>query len=322
MISQNGTDYAQNYDVIVKWLAAALRGETLEVLGIQTGRIEEVFGFEPVDIAVKAERVDVMVRDDRGAVYHIEEQRNLQQADLYRFAAYYFAGAQQWGANLTDLILASGEVYGGAKSLTLPCGSYTPVVIDFSARDGRTRLAEIRAAVQAGSFDRWLELAFLPLYGREQKRQRREFAEQVLHFAGELYRGGKISARLVAATLIMSNKLLTKEQLRTIWEEINMLDILEIAKEEGMKEGMEKGLQEGKTLGLQEGKMLGRQEGGMETTRTLLLEALIERFNVISARIAEQIRTLQNPDVLKGLFRQALKCHSLQEFEATLQQII
>lgn len=35
MNSQNGTDYAQNYDVIVKWLAAVLRGETLDVLGVK-----------------------------------------------------------------------------------------------------------------------------------------------------------------------------------------------------------------------------------------------------------------------------------------------
>lgn len=76
---------------MVKWLAAALRGETLEVLGIKTGRIEEVFGFEPVEIAVKVGRVDVMARDDTGTLYHIEEQRNLRKADLYRFASYHFA---------------------------------------------------------------------------------------------------------------------------------------------------------------------------------------------------------------------------------------
>lgn len=152
MKSQNGTDYAQNYDVIVKWLAEALRGETLDVLGVKTGRIEEVFGSEPVDIAVKAGRVDVLVRDDTGAIYHIEEQRNLKKADLYRFAAYYFLGAKQWDKKLKDIILASGDVYAGKKVLTLPHGRYAPLVIDFSARDGRRRLAEIREAVRKEEF--------------------------------------------------------------------------------------------------------------------------------------------------------------------------
>ncbi len=43
---KNGADYAQNYDIIVKWMATALKGETLEVLGLKTGRIEELFGFD------------------------------------------------------------------------------------------------------------------------------------------------------------------------------------------------------------------------------------------------------------------------------------
>ena len=77
-----------------------------------------------------------------------------------------------------------------------------------------------------------------------------------------------------------------------------MLDIFEIAKEEGIKEGK------------------------VETTRDMLLEALIERFSIVSAQVSEQIRALQNQDVLKGLFHQALRCQSLQEFEAALKQVV
>ncbi len=40
MTAQNGMTYPQNYDVIIKWLADALRGEPLEILGIESGRIE------------------------------------------------------------------------------------------------------------------------------------------------------------------------------------------------------------------------------------------------------------------------------------------
>ena len=85
-----------------------------------------------------------------------------------------------------------------------------------------------------------------------------------------------------------------------------MLDIFEIAKEEGIKEGIEK----------------GRNLERMENTRNMLLEALIERFSIVSAQIAEQIRALQNQDVLKGLFHQALRCQNLQEFEAALKQVV
>ncbi len=58
--NSNGTDYAHNYDLIVKWFANVLRGETLEVIGVKTGRIEEVFGFEPAEIRVMCIRKDYL----------------------------------------------------------------------------------------------------------------------------------------------------------------------------------------------------------------------------------------------------------------------
>ena len=308
MKDKSGTGYSQNYDLVVKWLSDALRGETLDVIGVKTGRIREVFGFEPSDIAVRAGRVDVMARDDTGAVYHIEEQRDLSETDMYRFAAYHFLAAERWGQNLTDIILASGEVYAGDKAIATKSGTYSPIVIDFSKRDGRKRLAEIREAVNSGySGDvNPLELVFLPLCGKETGIARSEMAEQVLRFESELYHAGKISSRLVAATLILSNKFIDRDRLRALWEEIKMLDILEIAREEGIKEG--------KFLGVQEGKLLSARE--------MLTDALIERFGAVPIRILERIRTVQDVEALKVLHRQVLKCQNIGEFETVMQQVL
>jgi len=153
MKSRNGTDYSQNYDLITKWLSAAFRGETLEVLGLKTGRIEDVFGFEPTDISVRAGRVDVMFRDDAGELYHFEEQRNPRRADLYRTAAYHFHAAHQWGPKITDIILVSGDVQIGDGEIRTESGRYFPTIVDLSARDGWKRLAEIREAVRNEEFD-------------------------------------------------------------------------------------------------------------------------------------------------------------------------
>ncbi|MCP4396483.1 MAG: hypothetical protein GY801_04095 [bacterium] len=313
MQSQNGKEYAQNYDVVVKWLANVLRGETLEILGVPSGRIEEVFGFEPVDIAVKAGRVDVMARDETGAIYHLEEQRNLTLADLYRFASYHFQAARQWGKQVTDVILASGEVYGGETVISTCSGRYAPIIVDFTQKNGPKRLAEIRAAVDAGTFTNWLELVFLPLYGEERGEARSRFAEEVLRFASKLFHAEKVSVRLLAATLILSNKLIDKEVLLQIWEEVKMLDILEIAREKGIEEG----LQKGKTLGLQEGKALV-----INAMQEMVIETLIERFGPIPAVLSESIREIRNQDTLKGLFHHSLKCSNLQDFETSLQQVL
>ncbi|MDM8536696.1 hypothetical protein QUF70_08085 [Desulfobacterales bacterium HSG17] len=312
MTIKSGWDYAHNYDLIVKWMAEALRGETLEVLGIKSGRIEEVFGFEPVEISVKAGRVDVVVKDDTGDVYHIEEQRNLRKADMYRFASYHFQLAKQW-PDVKDIILASGKVYKGKKSIKTGSGKYKPIIIDFTKRDARKRLGEIREAINAGIFDNWLELVFLPLYGKETGKERSLMAEEILRYENELYRKDKIPVRLLVAALIISNKMIDKDRLNELWEDIKMLDILELAQEKGEAIGIQKG----EAIGIQKGKTLGI----LEERREIVMDILIERFNLVSSRISERIRSLQNPDILKAMFHNARKCNNLKEFEDLLEQV-
>ena len=302
MESKNGSQYAQNYDVIVKWLADALRGQTLEAIGVKTGRIEEVFNFEPVDIAVRAGRVDVMLRDEHGNLFHLEEQRNLLLSDLYRFAAYHFLGAKQWGANITDIVLASGDVYFGGKVVTTRSGKYEPIVIDFSQRDGRKRLAEIRRMVEEGDFDNWLELVFLPLFGKETGAARAEMVERVIRFETELFHAKRLSSKILAATLIMSNKLIDKERIKELWEEIKMLDVLEVAREKGMEEG--------KTL------------GAVENSHKLLLSAISEKFGFMLPRIADQIRKIENQDTLHDLHCQVFRRADMAAFEDVLRQVV
>jgi hypothetical protein len=69
---KNGFDSVQNYDVIVKWISEALRGYTLDVIGVKSAPIEEVFGFEPAEITVTSGRLDIMLRDEAGVLFHME----------------------------------------------------------------------------------------------------------------------------------------------------------------------------------------------------------------------------------------------------------
>jgi hypothetical protein len=140
-----------------------------------------------------------------------------------------------------------------------------------------------------------------------------------------------------------------KDRIHELWEEIKMLDVLEVAREKGLEEGKVLGVQEGKLLGVQEGKVLGVQEGkalgvqegkalgvqegkalgvqegkgiGMlEATRNLLLDALIEKFGVMPSRISRKIRAMENQDALEALFRQVFRCAELAEFEAILERV-
>ena len=122
---------------------------------------------------------------------------------------------------------------------------------------------------------------------------------------------------ILAATLIMSNKLIDKKRIEELWEEIKMLDVLDVAREKGMAEGKTIGIKEGKTLGIEEGK----EEGKLEATRKLLLNLLLEKYNGMPARVSNRIKQIQDPDILEFLFHQAFRCEDMEAFQAVLSRL-
>ena len=117
--------------------------------------------------------------------------------------------------------------------------------------------------------------------------------------------------------MILANKMIDKKRLMKMWEEIKMLDIIEIAMEKGIEEGKTLGIQEGKTLGIQEGKTLGT----VSATREMLLDFLLEKFGIVSTAIQEEIAGIDSLFSLKSLFRQTFKCADIEAFEGALRRL-
>jgi hypothetical protein len=262
-----------------------------------------------------------LLPDDAGCFYHIEEQRNLCRADMYRFASQHFNAAEQWNDSLTDIVLASGRPYTGPKEIVTRNGSYKPRIIDFTERDGPQRLREIKDEFRAGRSPDPMELVFLPLYGNVNSKASQKFVEQVIRFEIDLHQAGRFPDTLLAATLIMSNKIITKDQINAIWEEIKMLDIIEVAMEKGRDEGWNEGLEKGRDEGLEKGRDEGLIKGRMAGFQDMLMDAIIERFNVLPLSISERIQNIRDAKVLQALFRQTFRCQDLKAFESVLNQV-
>ena len=170
---------------------------------------------------------------------------------------------------------------------------------------------------------------------------RARFVEEVIRFEVALFRANKISARLTAATLILSNKMMDKKRLKAMWEEIKMLDIVEIAREKGIEEGLDRGkslgiqegLDRGKSLGIQEGldrgKSLGIQEGldrgkrlgSVEIAREMLLDLLLEKFGIVPVEMQKDIGRIDSLFNLKSLFRQGCRCNDMKSFEGMVRGV-
>ncbi|MDM8550275.1 transposase [Desulfobacterales bacterium HSG2] len=293
---QDGMDYFHSYDLFVNWLSEAFRGQTLGVLGVSTGEIRRVCSYKPVEIAVSAGVVDVIFEETGGKAWHLEEQRSMTEKDLYRFASQHFSAAGEWRDDITDILLTSGVPYTGRREIRTPTGTYAPLIIDLTERDGPGRLAEIRESLDRGDSSVLLELVFLPLYGKDTDPEHSRFVREVLRFEIDLYKQDRMPVLLLAATLIMSNREIDKTTFQELWEEIKMLKIFEYAREMIM------------------------EEGRLENAREMLMAVLQESVGAVPGYLADEVMSVSRHDVLKDLVRQAVKCREIEEFEKMLKQ--
>jgi hypothetical protein len=286
-VPSDAMSYPTNYDVVTTWFASIFKEKTLDVLGIPTAPIKKVSSYKPVDIMISAGMVDIVMEDIHDNAYHIEEQRNMSEEDLCRFAVYHFSAARDWNYKIYDIILISGKSYTGKREINTPHGTYRPIFVDFTQKDGFQRLTEIKSAIDKGDTNSIIELIFLPLYG---KTNHKELAEKVLTYEVELCRANKMSELILAATLIMSNKILDNETLNKIWKEVKMIDIFAFAHEKGIKTGIKNSI-------------------------FTILESTIGK---IPENIADKVNTIAHESTLLDLLKIAPRCKGFGEFERAL----
>ncbi len=307
----DGLNYSHNYDLAATWLSEAFRGQTLGVLGIETGEIRRVTAFKPTEISVSAGVVDVIFEEVTGKAWHLEEQRNLTNSDLYRFASQHFSVAREWQDRVTDIILASGRNCTKKRKIRTESGIYAPTVIDLTKRDAPKRFKDIREALARGDLSALPELVFLPLYGMERGERQAGFVKELVRFEIGLYKQERLPAQLIAATLIMANRQISESDFQELWEEVKMLKILEFAHKKGREEGIVEGERRGEKR--------GERRGRIEAARELLIEAIEESLGIVPADIRDRVMTISRPDMLKSLLRQAVRCTTLEEFERMLE---
>ncbi len=104
-------------------------------------------------------------------------------------------------------------------------------------------------------------------------------------------------------------------------EEVRTMLNLDLSKSVAVRQMRQMERAKGRAEGLREGRVEGRTEGrieGLENAQEMVLEALDERFGRVPKPLFNQLRQIQQHDVLKTLFRQALRCQTLSQFQKVL----
>ena len=71
----------------------------------------------------------------------------------------------------------------------------------------------------------------------------------------------------------------------------------------------------GEERGISLGEKRGEQRGKLENSREMLLEAVSERFGMVSSDLVRRINSIESHETLKMLFKQTFRMESLDEFK-------
>jgi hypothetical protein len=84
---------------------------------------------------------------------------------------------------------------------------------------------------------------------------------------------------------------------------------------------IEQGIQQGIQQGMQQGIQQGIQQG-MQAAREGVIEILEERFSIVTKSVLRTLKEIDDPDVLKMLYKKALRVGSVQEFRDAMDVVL
>ncbi len=80
-----------------------------------------------------------------------------------------------------------------------------------------------------------------------------------------------------------------------------MLDVFELAREKGEKEGVEKGRR--------------------ESLQEVVIDTIFELFGNLPSDMIDKIKSISHLEILKGINRKALKCKDIEQFQEILNGV-
>ena len=129
-----------------------------------------------------------------------------------------------------------------------------------------------------------------------------------------------IQSKVIALTLLVSNKLVEPELLEKIWKEVAMLNIFKYAEEKGEKKGIEIGLVKGREQGLEKGREQGLLKGRIEEKRLLVERLLIKKIGMLPMDMREQIHQMDSA-VLDLLSYELLDFQTVEDLRQFLNKM-
>jgi hypothetical protein len=178
-------------------------------------------------------------------------------------------------------------------------------------------LERIHNEIVSGKTVNELELIFAPLM--ESRLSVKDLLFETIKLEKQI-NDENIKNKIIALTLVVSNKFVEPGVLENIWKEIKMLKILKFAedkgKEQGIVIGLEQGVEKGRIVGLEQ----GREQGRSEERRVLIEKQLVKKFGKIPSDLTDKIRSMDNA-LLDILSLEILDFQSIEDLNSFMKKM-
>ena len=212
----------------------------IDFLGVDLPRIDSFVETKFSEIETNNQGLDLNFRLEDGSLLHLEEEADISKNDLIRFASYDLKLYNRYRKPIRTVILCINGFKDSQASFNTGSLDYKTTVVDMSKRDGDSVYQKIQRKIEAGEEVNVLELIFLPLMKSKDGMGKR--VKKAIDLEQKLEYEDVMISKVIAMTLVISDKFLEEKEIKEIWRDYNMLKIFKVAQEEGRKEGQGLGM--------------------------------------------------------------------------------
>ena len=237
--------------------------------------------------------------------------------DLIRFAHYDLRIFSKYGVRIHTVVLSPASSKLDSLIIDTGCLHYAVTHQIIKGRNADEVLERTHNEIACGNPVNELELIFVPLM--ESRLPVQDLLLETIKLEKQI-KDENLRNKVIALTMVMSNRLVEADLLERIWEEMKMLKILKYAEdkgkeqgivigieqgiergiEQGIERGIERGIEQGKEQGIvigieqgiEKGLEKGFEKGRIEEKRVLIERLLVKKFGPLPKDTLDRIQNM------------------------------
>ncbi len=225
----------KNYDLIFKDASNVFKDKMLEFLGIDAPEIKRIITIDLPSIEANIKQTDFVFELADASLLHLEFQTGYKKEDTYRFLTYDARLHKEYNQNIRTVVVYIKDTTGTPHRLEAGSIIYNTETVLMNNYNGDQIYAEEKAKAASGKKPDKLRLTMLPLM--KSAKPAAALTKDAIQLAKQSSMSENEIIELISAIIVLANKILTKEDINEIWEEISMLKAIQFAEERGLEKG-------------------------------------------------------------------------------------